>query len=118
MIDPRFYKSAGALTLQELAHVSKSQLHQPLPNNHTLSQTFLSVSDLEHATPSDICLFHNSKYKQTFQATKAGVCFIWPKDIDDAPSHTALLISDAPQRSFGLALTALYPCSEGQMSSW
>lgn len=117
MIDPRFYKSAGALTLQQLADVSKSQLHQPLPEKHTLSQTFMNVSDLEHATPSDICLFHNAKYRQAFQETQAGVCFISPKDIEDAPSHTALLVSEAPQRSFGLALTALYPFSEGQMSS-
>ncbi|MGI4852035.1 MAG: UDP-3-O-(3-hydroxymyristoyl)glucosamine N-acyltransferase [Janthinobacterium lividum] len=114
MIDSRFYKSSGALTLQELAEVSKSQLYQP--KHYTSQQTFKSVSDLEQATSSDICLFHNKKYKEAFQKTKAGVCFVSPKDIEDAPSHTALLISDVPQRSFALALIALYPMSEGHMS--
>ena len=116
MIDSRFYKCSRALNLQELAEVSKAHLHQPLPIIMNTQQTFTSVSDLEQATPSDICLFHNSKYKEAFQKTKAGVCFVSPKNIDQAPLNTALLVSEAPQRSFALALMALYPSSEGQMS--
>ncbi len=115
MIDPRFYQCSGALSLEELASVSHARLHLPLPLDRTAAHTFQNAAALEEASSTDICLFHNAKYKETFHNTQAGACFVQPKDIEDAPSHTALLVSDTPQRSFALALSALYPFAEGKM---
>lgn len=116
MIDPRFYKCSGALSLKKLSEVSGAEIVTPLPLNMTKDSAFENVATLEDATPSDLSLFHNLKYRNDFQSSKAGVCFTQHAAAELAPKGMALLVSDSPQRSFGLALAALYPHAEGQMS--
>lgn len=115
MIDPRFYKCSGSLSLKKLAEVSGAEIVMPLPHAMTEDLAFKNAATLEDATPSDISLFHNLKYRNDFQQSKAGVCFTHHAAVELAPKGMALLVSASPQRSFGLALAALYPHSEGQM---
>lgn len=118
MVDSRFYKCAGALGLGKLAEVSGAELYVPRSHEEVIEDSvFENVATLEEATSSDISLFHNVKYRDAFQSSKAGVCFVDRAAVELAPKEMALLVSDSPQRSFGLALAALYPHAEGEMTS-
>ena len=116
MIDPRFYSCAGALSLRKLAEISGATLKEPLPSGLSPDLSFKNVAPLEEATSQDLALFHNIKYKETFSKSKAGACFVHPTSLEFAPQGMVLLVSSSPQRSFGLALAALYPDSEGEMT--
>jgi UDP-3-O-[3-hydroxymyristoyl] glucosamine N-acyltransferase len=114
MVDPRFYECVGAFTLERLAEVGQAELIKPPSILSNEEAVFKDVAPLEEAQPSDLSLFHNLKYKEAFQKSKAGACFIHASAIEFAPKDMALLVSPSPQRSFGLALTTLFPHAEGK----
>lgn len=118
MIDKRFYRCISPLPIEKLAEISESEIHLPRSGDRSvLDQVFENASSLEEAALGDLALFHNPKYRKLFEQSRAGVCFASSSALPYAPPHMALLISPAPQRSFGLALSALYPSSEGDMVS-
>lgn len=102
MIDARFFKKKGTLTLNEISVLTKI----PAVKSDSIVQ---DVASLEEAGPHDIACFHNSKYLQSFKKSKAGYCFVAEEFVREAPDGMVCLVTSSPYRAFGLTAQALYP---------
>ncbi len=104
MVDNRFFKNAGAMTLGDIAGLTGAAL--------TTGEGGTRISDiapLDKAGAGDISFLDNVKYQDAFAASKAGACFVKPKFVDKAPKGMALLVTDEPYYAFALTAQKFYP---------
>ncbi|MBN9342959.1 MAG: UDP-3-O-(3-hydroxymyristoyl)glucosamine N-acyltransferase [Caedibacter sp. 38-128] len=116
MIDSRFYHSHGPLSLKRISAISEAELILPRGKQLHEDNLITGLSSLEDATPSDLAMLHNLKYKDIFTKSNAGACFITPDMVMQAPSSMALLVTPKPQRSYALVASAFYPEPEGNFT--
>lgn len=105
MADPRFFKVAGPISLQELAERTGAQIAAGADP----AQQFRDVAPLETAGPDHVTFLDNRHYLPFFEATRAGAVFVRPSLADRAPATIALLLTEQPYRAFALAAQAFYP---------
>ena len=105
MVDSRFFQAAGPFDLARLAHIAEAELAEGADP----SLEIRDVAPLEQAGPHEISFLDNKRYVEAFAATGAGACVIQPSLVPRAPPGTALLLSDAPYRSYALIAQAFYP---------
>lgn len=111
MADPRFFRRAGPLSLEDVARIANVAL-DPRSAKQAGSRQFQDVSALDRATDKDISFLDNVKYVETFAASGAGACFVRQKFAHRAPESMALLITDDPYRCFAMIAQYLYPPSK------
>ena len=97
MIDLNFYKNTGPYTVKKLSEMIEVEM----ANCH-LHKKITGVSPLHLASTSHITFYHNQKYKQSLQKTKAGVCILHPDHALDTPPHLGLFFSKNPYRTYNL----------------
>lgn len=105
MPDHRFFNSPSGLSLKDIAAVSRAELSSGAdPGFH-----IRDLAPLDKAGPQDLTFLGNVKYKDQFQATKAGACFVQPEMAQLAPKGLRLLFSSNPHKSYALAAQKFYP---------
>lgn len=103
MIDLNFYKNTGPYTVAQLAQMLGVE-----PKNCDPTLEITGVAPLHLATTSHIAFYHNAKYKQALQETKAGFCIIHPDHAEDAPTHIGLFLSKNPYRTYAETAKIFY----------
>ncbi len=108
MADTRFFHKAGPFPLSELAQLCQAELR--LQNKVLISDFSIEdVRPLGIATDKDIACYHNTKYAQDLQETKAAACLIHPDNVHQAPEGMILLVTPRPYRAYGHLLHHFYP---------
>lgn len=105
MADARFFTSSGPQTLGALAALSGATLADPASQTVTVSD----VAPLDQAGADHLSFLDNVRYRESFQATKAGACVISPKMAGYAPQGVHILLSDTPYKTYALIAQAFYP---------
>lgn len=103
MADPRFFHNAGPFRLEQIAEWTGAKLD---------ADGKMSVKDmasLDKATGSDISFLDNAKYADALKTTKAGACFVHPKNAGNVPKGTQALVTDDPYRAYALTAQKFYP---------
>ena len=105
MPDPRFFAAAGPFTLAEIAEAAGASLAADADPTRRLSD----VATLGQATPQHLSFLVNQKYVDAFAACRAGACIAPAALAHHAPADVAVLISEAPYKSFALAAQLFHP---------
>lgn len=105
MADPRFFENKGAISLKEIAELTGANIADP----KSASLKIKDVAPLDRAGPEDIGFLDNTKYVDSFRASRAGACFLREKHVKDAPPGMATLISEDPYRCYALVAQKFYP---------
>ncbi len=105
MADPRFFSRRGPFTLSALAAVGEATL----ASGADPEQIVGDVASLENAGPEHISFLGNPRYIDAFTATAAGACIVAPGHVGAAPDGLALLISEAPYKTYAKIASAFYP---------
>jgi UDP-3-O-[3-hydroxymyristoyl] glucosamine N-acyltransferase len=105
MADPRFFQTAGPLTLGEAARLASAELDAATDPERQMND----VAPLDAAGANDVSFFDNARYLDSFQSSKAGACVVAPKHVDRAPKGMALLITPNPYRGYAMVARAFYP---------
>lgn len=103
MIDERFVRCKGPLSLKALADLAEAEVVRG--NGEAL---FTHVAPLEEATPQDLSFCHNLKYHDALKNTRAGAVILSSHLVSHVPFHTAILSSPEPLKAFALILKGLY----------
>lgn len=110
MVDARFYQRQGPFTLSEIAEWTGAVIKPPSVSVST-NPSFHDVAALDKATERDIAFLDNTKYTESFYASKAGACFVREKYAKGAPATMTLLLSEDPYRCYALTAQKFYPAS-------
>lgn len=105
MADPRFFRSAGPISLGELADRGGAELMADADPQ----RMFADVAPLDSAGRDDVSFLDNRKYLEAFRNSAAGACVAHPDMADAAPAGMQLLLSRAPYKSYALIAQAFYP---------
>lgn len=108
MTDPRFYAASGPFSLARLAEIAGATAQDGAASE----AVFRDVAALDQAGAEDVSFLEDRRLLPAFRATGAGACVVRPELADQAPSHTALLLSAEPYRSFARLAAAFYPAPE------
>lgn len=108
MPDQHFYHQPKPLSLQEIATLSGAAVRAP-ENVDPASFMIANVAPLQVAVANDLSFIDNKKYIDFFTASQAGACFVAPENVDKAPKHMALLVTDTPYKAYALAAQKFYP---------
>lgn len=103
MADKRFYKDSGNHSIEELAAIC----HAEVKANHTV--LLKDIASLSQAESGDLTFYHNTKYKDDLQTTKASACLIHPDHIDHAPASLPLILTQKPYRAYAKIARQFYP---------
>ena len=103
--DPRFFPSAGAFSLDQLAEISGAKgIRRQTPD-----RSFTDVAALDDAGESNVTFLENKAYLDQFESTRAGCCIVAPAYADRAPDGTSLLVSDGPYLAYARVAAAFHP---------
>ena len=105
MPDPRFYATAGPFALAEIAAAAEAHLAADADPGMQLRD----VAPLGEATARHLSFLDNRKYIDAFAATGAGACIAPPALAHRAPAGVAVLISEAPYKSYARAAALFHP---------
>ena len=106
MIDKDFYKNFGPFSLSELALKIDAELHGDK------NKKVLDIASLDDAGSSEISFYHNSKYKNDLEKTKAGVIVVG-KSCDIKSEKNYLIVED-PYVAMAKIASIFYPNCEYQ----
>lgn len=104
MPDLRFYIKKGPYTLNQISEI----LGLPLLNCDNPSLLIEELSPLQGAEGNHLACYHNHKYKEQFQATRAGACIIAEDYIKHVPESLPVFVSKTPYRDFARLLSLFY----------
>lgn len=105
MADQRFFKKADALSLSDIARISQVTLAQGVDGAYVIED----VAPLDNAGAGQLSFFENIKYREQFEATKAGAVIVHPDYAGVAPKGVHVLLSGYPYKAYALVAQALYP---------
>lgn len=105
MADPRFFSSPQPISLAAIAARTGAELADAKSGDYLVQ----SVNALQDASANQLSFLDNRKYKEQFQSTKAGACFIHPLMKGLAPDGLHLLLTPTPYKAYALAAQILYP---------
>jgi len=103
MVDPSFFRKSKNYSVSEIANLTSCKIRGEA------GIVLQDVSALQSATKTELSFFDNIKYKDAFQKTKAGACFVSGKMVDLAPEGLVCLVTDQPYKAYALAAQAFYP---------
>ena len=106
MADSRFFYNSGSITPERIIALTGAEL---LDKNVDKNLKFNDVAPLDKAQPDEISFLDNIKYADSLKLSKAGACFIHPKNIKHAPENMLLLITEQPYQAYALTAQAFYP---------
>jgi UDP-3-O-[3-hydroxymyristoyl] glucosamine N-acyltransferase len=104
MPDPRFYEDLGPVTLAELAALTGVG---PLPGKAG-ERLVQGVAVLAHAGPETITFLSDRKFAPALRASRAGACFVAPRDVEHVPDGCVALSTATPQAAYALAAQRLH----------
>lgn len=105
MADPKFFTKAKSFTLAEVAEISGASLAEGVDGDYVVDD----LASLDNASETDLSFLDNVKYKEQFQTTKAGACFVHPDVAELAPKGLRLVLSSHPYKSYALMAQVFYP---------
>jgi UDP-3-O-[3-hydroxymyristoyl] glucosamine N-acyltransferase len=104
MTGPLFFTSAKALTVAEIASLTKAQPAADAPLDRTINH----IASLDAAGPDDLAFFENPKYLSDLAATQAGACLLAPRYAGKVPAGVAVLTIREPYRAFAAVARILF----------
>jgi UDP-3-O-[3-hydroxymyristoyl] glucosamine N-acyltransferase len=107
MTEMLFVRSAKALTVAEIASLTKAQPAAGAPLDRIINR----IAPLDAAGPGDLTFFENLKYLDDLAATRAGACLVAPRYAGSAPPRVAVLTIREPYRAFAAVARTLFPDS-------
>ncbi len=107
MAGPLFFKSAGRLTVAEIATLTKAQPAAGAPLDRVIDH----IAPLDAAGPGDLSFFENLRYLDDLATTRAGACLLAPRYAGKAPPGVAVLTVSEPYRAFVAVARILFPDS-------
>ncbi|MHA6299113.1 UDP-3-O-(3-hydroxymyristoyl)glucosamine N-acyltransferase [Devosia sp. CAU 1758] len=109
MVDTRFHRFAGPLTLGALlAQLGRADLAGSLSDT---DQVITGVSELDLAEPSDLAFAAQPSYIEELRRTAAGAVLVTPALLDAVPAGCIAISIDKPHDLFADILDTLYPSS-------
>jgi UDP-3-O-[3-hydroxymyristoyl] glucosamine N-acyltransferase len=112
MADARFYVNRGPFSAGAIAEVTGAELV-----HGSRSLTLTDVAPLDTAAPDHVSFFDNTKYREQFQKSRAGACFVRRKFAAEAPRSMALFITEDPYRAYALAAQKFYPVTAERVAT-
>lgn len=109
MVDTRFHRFAGPLTLGALlTQLGRADLVENLDGaDHVIT----GVAELDLAGPGDLALAAQPSYLEELRRTVAGAVLVAPALRDAVPAGCIAVLLDKPHNLFADILDALYPAS-------
>lgn len=104
MADPRFFKTEGPFTLEELALTSSSKIINGDPK-----LLIKGVATLENATEGEVSFLSNPKYVSALKGCKASACIVSDKHKSIVPANVSILLSNNPYASYALIVAKFHP---------
>ncbi|HET7717354.1 MAG TPA: UDP-3-O-(3-hydroxymyristoyl)glucosamine N-acyltransferase [Bauldia sp.] len=105
MTEPSFFPAPKPMTVAEIAALTGAALSDAGRSGVLIR----GLASLERAGPEEAAYCENRRYIALVRETRAGACFIRPRDAELLPSGTLALLTDTPHRSFVLLGRHLYP---------
>lgn len=116
MIDTRFYNKKEHITLGRVCELLKI----PLPTGCSAEKEISDIARLDNATSSDITFFHNNKYANMLNNTKAFACVVGQKAAHLVAHETVALVVSEPYLALAVLLREFYSiknkCNEAYIS--
>ncbi|QYO78487.1 UDP-3-O-(3-hydroxymyristoyl)glucosamine N-acyltransferase [Devosia salina] len=109
MVDTRFHRFAGPLTLSALlVQLGRADLVDTLSGGDPVIS---GVAELDLAEPGDLVLAAQPSYIEELRRTAAGAVLVAPALRDAVPAGCVAVMVDKPHNLFADILDALYPAS-------
>jgi UDP-3-O-[3-hydroxymyristoyl] glucosamine N-acyltransferase len=109
MVDTRFHRFAGPVSLGELlASIGRAELSEALADAR---KQIDGVAELDLAGPAEIGFAAHSSYAEDLKNSSAGVVLVTPALGDLVPASTTAIVLEEPHNVFADILDALYPGS-------
>jgi UDP-3-O-[3-hydroxymyristoyl] glucosamine N-acyltransferase len=105
MADARFHRSAGSLTLQEIADAAGGNLG----TDSDPSRRFTGITTLAEGGPDEVSFLDNRRYVAAFSESRAGACIVHPRFASRAPSGMALILCEDPYRGYARVAAKFHP---------
>ena len=105
MADSRFFKKAGPFKLSEIAAKSECKLAEGVNPDLLISD----VRGIDDAGEGDLTWAFIASVRDALQKSKASACITSEKFASFVPAGVAVLLSNDPHRSYGLAAQMFYP---------
>ncbi|SDB45122.1 UDP-3-O-(3-hydroxymyristoyl)glucosamine N-acyltransferase [Belnapia rosea] len=102
-VDPRFFASAGPLSLTEILAAAGGQCEGDP------ARRFTGVAPLQSAGPDEVSFLDNRKYLPSLAETKAGAVVIADALARQVPPGTLAIIVQAPYLAFGRVARLFHP---------
>lgn len=115
MVNSRFFKNTGLISLQEVLETTGATLSSKACHNSLIED----VAPLEEANSKQLSFLINNKYLAQFKTSKAGFCFVTENYAKYAPNTMVALIHKNPYKAYAQIATKFYPplCSNGIISN-
>lgn len=104
MPDPRFFDNLGPISLGDLARETGAELANP----DAASQMVSGVSILAKAAADTITFLSDRKHAAQLGQTRAGACFVSPRDADVTPEGCVALVTPWPHAAYATAAARLH----------
>jgi UDP-3-O-[3-hydroxymyristoyl] glucosamine N-acyltransferase len=105
MADARFHRSAGSLSLQEIADAAGGKLG----DGADPQRRFCGIATLAEGGPDQVSFLDNRRYVTAFSASGAGACIVHPRFASRAPAGMALILCDDPYRGYARVAAKFHP---------
>jgi len=103
MIDKHFYKKSESHSVKEIASLVKAEFK----GNGDL--VIDDIAQLHEAQASHLSFYHNPKFLQDLQSTKAGVIICSETHMEQVPLGASVIMSKTPYRDFAKIAGVFYP---------
>jgi len=104
MPDPRFFEDLGPVSLADIAGAAGAELADPQDG----ARMVRGVAILAVATPDRITFLSDRRYAGELAETRAGACFVAPREAPLVPPTCAALITKTPQAAYAAAAGLLH----------
>lgn len=109
MVDTRFHRFAGPISLGELlASIGRAELSEGVTDARKQIE---GVAELDLAGPTEIGFAAHSSYAEDLKNSSAGVVLVTPALSELVPAGTTAIVLEKPHNVFADILDALYPGS-------
>jgi len=104
MPDPRFFEDLGPVTLGELAALTGAELGRADAGPRTVR----GVAILGRAADDTVAFLADRRHAADLRATRAGACFVSPRDREWVPDTCVALLTATPQAAYAAAAQRLH----------
>lgn len=104
MIDTRFYEKKGEFSLGEICKI----IGVEVPKKASSKKVIKNLASLDKATPDDISFFHNLKYTEQLQETKAYACILKEEHLCFVPKKIIPIVVKEPYYALAMLLRTYY----------